>query len=155
MVERFLHALRRNGGVVNDDVARSVAKALVKRSGKRELEVLDLDGRSWVQSLFRRMGFVGRTATTSKVEISEGARKEAEVTYLHKIVSSIEKHKISKSMVLNSYQTPLKYAPCSRQTLAKKISKHVAIAGSSYKQVITGTFGITLDGNCLPFQLIY
>ena len=52
MVQRFLHALRRKGGVVNAVVARSVAKALVKRSGKRELEVLDLDGRSWVQSLF-------------------------------------------------------------------------------------------------------
>ena len=155
MVQRFLHALRRKGGVVNVVVARSVAKALVKRSRKRELEVLDLDGRSWVQSLFRRMGFVRRTATTSKVEIPEGARKEAEVTYFLKIVSVIEKHKIPKSMVLNLDQTPLKYAPCSRQTLAKNNSKHVAIAGSSYKQEITGTFVIALDGNCLPFQLIY
>ena len=58
-------------------------------------------------------------------------------------------------MVLNLDQTPLKYAACSRQTLAKKNSKHVAIAGSSYKQGIIGTFVITLDGNCLLFQLIY
>ena len=49
----------------------------------------------------------------------------------------------------------MKYAPCSRQTLAQKNSEHIAIYGSSYKQGITGTFVITLDGNCLPFQLIY
>ena len=35
MVQRFLEALRKKGGVVNAVVARSVAKALVKRSGKK------------------------------------------------------------------------------------------------------------------------
>ena len=83
------------------------------------------------------------------------AKKEAEMTYLHQIVSAIEKYKIPKSMDLNLDQTPLKYAPCSQQTLAPKNSKHVTISESSYKQGITGTFVITLVGSCLPFQLIY
>ena len=34
-------------------------------------------------------------------------------------------------MILNLDQTSLKYAPCSRQTLAPKNSKHVAISGIS------------------------
>ena len=58
-------------------------------------------------------------------------------------------------MILNLDQMPLKYAPCSRHTLEKKNAKHVAIAGTSYKNAITGTFLITLEGKCLPFQLIY
>ena len=58
-------------------------------------------------------------------------------------------------MILNLDQTSLKYAPCSRQTLAPKNSKHVAISGTSNKNTITGTLVITLDGHCLPFQLIY
>ena len=100
------------------------------------------------------MHFVRRTATTSKVEIPEGAKKEAELTFLHRIVSTVEKYKIPNSMILSLDQTSLKYAPCSRQALAPKNSKHVAISGTSNKKPITGTFVITLDGHCLPFQLI-
>ena len=39
MVHRFLLSLRKKGGVVNEVVARSVAKTLAKRSGKPELNV--------------------------------------------------------------------------------------------------------------------
>ena len=101
------------------------------------------------------MHFLRRTATTSKVEIPEGAKKEAELTCLHRIVSTVEKYKIPNSMILNLDQTSLKYTPCSRQTLPPKNSKHVAISGKSNKKAITGTFVITLNGHCLPFQLIY
>ena len=45
IVQRFLLVVRKKGGVVNAVVARSVAKALVKRSGKKELKVIDLDSR--------------------------------------------------------------------------------------------------------------
>ena len=58
-------------------------------------------------------------------------------------------------MVLNVDQTPLNYAPCSRHTLEKENGKHVAIAGTSYKKAIAGTFVITLEEKCLPFQLSY
>ena len=81
MVQRFLQAVRKKSGVINAVVARSVIKALVKRSGKKELEVIDLDSRGWIQSLFRRMHFVRRTVTTSKVEITESAKKETELTF--------------------------------------------------------------------------
>ena len=57
-------------------------------------------------------------------------------------------------MILSLDQTSLKCAPCSRQALAPKNSKHVAISGTSNKKAITGTF-ITLDGHCLPFQFIH
>ena len=50
MVQRFLLAVRKKGELVNAVVARSVARALVKRSGKKEQEVIDLDSRWWIQS---------------------------------------------------------------------------------------------------------
>ena len=117
--------------------------------------MVNLDGKWWIQSSFRCMGFVRRTATTSTVKIPEGVQKEAGLVYLHTVVSTIEKYQIPKSMVLNLDQTPLKYAPCIWHTLEKRNAKHVAIAGTSYKKAITGTFVITLEGKCLPFQLIY
>ena len=101
------------------------------------------------------MGFVRRAATTSKVEILEGAKKEAELLYLHTIVSTIEKYQISEPMVLNLDQTFLKYASCSRYTFENKNAKHVAVAGTSYKKAIMGTFVITLEGKCPPFHLTY
>ena len=155
MVQRFLLPLRKKGGVVNEVVTRSVAKTLVKCSGKPELMSVHLNSKWWIQSLFCRMGFVGKTATTSKVKILEGAKKEAELVYLHTVVSTIEKYQIPESMVLNLVQTTLKHAPCSRHTLEKKSAKHVAAAGTSYKKAKTRTFVITLEGKCLPFQLIY
>ena len=79
---------------------------------------IDLDGKWWIQSLFLRMELVRRTATTSKVEILEGAKKEAELVYLHTIVSTTVKYQIPK--VLNLDQPPLKYASCSRHTLEEK-----------------------------------
>ena len=100
------------------------------------------------------MHFVRRTATTSKVEIPEGTKKEAELTFLHRIVSTVEKYKIPNSMILSLDQTLLKYVPCSRESLAPKNSKHFAISGTSNKKSITGTF-IALDGHCLKFQLIH
>ena len=101
------------------------------------------------------MHFVRRTTTTSKAEIPEGAKQEAELTFLRRIVSTVEKNEIPNSMTLNIDQASLKQAPCSRQTLAPKNSKHVAIFGMSNKKATTGTFVITLDGHCLPFQPIY
>ena len=56
---------------------------------------------------------------------------------------------------MNLDQMPLKFVPVSHHTLAKSGAKLVAIAGSSDKRSITGTFTITLDGTFLPFQLIY
>ena len=81
MVHKLLLAVRKKGGVVNAVVARSVAKALVKRSGKKELEVIDLDSRWWIQSLFRWMHFVRITETTSKVKIPEGAKKKPSLLF--------------------------------------------------------------------------
>ena len=113
-----------------------------------------MDSSHWAQSLFQRMDFKKRMRTTGKVEILEGARKEAELLYLHNIVTIVEKYEIPHSLIMNLDQTPLKYIPAMNHTMAKQNSKSVSIAGSSDKRSITGTFTITLNGH-LPMQLVY
>ena len=44
--------------------------------------------------------------TTGKVEISEGARREAELLYLHNNVTIVEKHEIPHLLIRNLGQTP-------------------------------------------------
>ena len=76
------------------------------------------------------MRFKKRMRTTGKIEIPEGARKEAELLYLRKIVTIVEKCEIPSSLIMSLDQTPLKYIPAMNHTVAKQNSKSVSIAGS-------------------------
>ena len=87
--------------------------------------------------------------------IPKGAQKEAELLYLHEIVSIAERHAISSSMILNLDQTPCKLVQSSRYTMAKKGSTNVEIVGSGDKRSITATCVVSLSGSFLPMQLIY
>ena len=119
------------------------------------MEHLSIEDSSWSKSLFKRMGYVRRLATTGKVEISEKLKAEIETAYLYGIVQKINEHKIPSSMVINLDQIPSKFVPGCNKTLAKKGCKSVPIAGSTDKRIITATFSITLTGEFLPIQLIY
>ena len=119
------------------------------------MEHLSIEHSSWSKSLFKRMGYVRRLATTGKVEISEKLKAEIGTAYLYGIVQRINERKIPSSMVINLDQTPLKFVPGCNKTLAKKGCKSVPIAGSTDKRMITATFTITLTGEFLPIQLIY
>ena len=101
------------------------------------------------------MDFKKWMPTTSKVETPEGAREEAELLHLNNIVTIVEKYEITRSLIMNLDQTPLKYIPAMNHTMAKQNSKSGSIAGSSDKRSITGTFTITLNDQFLPTQLIY
>ena len=52
---------------------------------------------TWSRSLFHCMGFVRRAGTTGKVEISAEAKKEVDLTFLHKIDNNVEKLQIPSS----------------------------------------------------------
>lgn len=112
-------------------------------------------GKDWAQSFFHRMGFKKRSATTGKVIIPEGARKEAEILYLYDIVTKIENYRIPSELVFNLDQTPSKYVQCLQYTMEKEGKKSVSIVGSGDKRAITATIVIDLKGNFLPMQLIY
>ena len=107
MVQRYLQAYRSRGGPVNSLIAVSMTKVLITRNPQLNLDHIDLDSSSWAKSLFQRMGFKRRMKTTGKVEIPEGAKQEAELLYLHNIVTLVEEHNIPQNLILNLDQTPL------------------------------------------------
>ena len=154
MVQKYIIASSNRGNVISRSIATSTAKTLISRN-PGYVGQIDLESSSWAQSLFRRMGFVRRRGTTAKLEIPDGAFKEAQLLFTHDIVSKVDKYNIPDSLIINIDQTPTKYVPVSRSTLAKKNSKAVAIKGSSDKRSITATFSITFSGKFLPMQLIY
>ena len=83
------------------DWKTSSAKALIAQNPQYNLSHIDLDSLYWAQSLFRRMGFKKRMQATGKLEIPEGARKEAELLYLQNIVTIVEKYEIPHSLITN------------------------------------------------------
>ena len=154
MVQRYILGASNRGSVITREVAVSTAKALMKRN-PHLIGNVDIESSYWAQSLYRRMGFRRRQATTSKLEIPEGAFKEVKLLFHHDIASKVEKFSIPHSLIINLDQTPTKYVPVGRTTLAKKNTKTVPIKGSSDKRTITATFAILLQGDFLPLQLIY
>ena len=91
----------------------------------------------------------------AKLEIPNGAFMETQLLFTHDIVSRVDKYNIPDPLIINIDQTPTKYIPVSRSTLAKKNSNSVAIKGSSDKTIVTVTFSIFFNENFLPIQLIY
>ena len=89
MVQKFLLVLRSRDGLIISVIAVSVAKALIARNTHLMSDHIDLDSSSWVKSLFRRMSFKKRMKTTGKIKIPDGAKEEAQLLYLHDIVSLV------------------------------------------------------------------
>ena len=136
-------------------VAIATARTLIKRHPELNLDQMNIEDSSWSKSLFKRMGFKRRLATTGKVSISPELHQEIQEAYLYSLVKKIEENDMPASLVLNLDQTPSKFVPGCNKTVAKKGSKTVSIAGSTDKRMITATFVITLSGHFLPIQLIY
>ena len=101
------------------------------------------------------MKFSRRKATTTKLAILSGAKKETQLLFNHSTVEKVNGKSIPESLILNFDQTPSKFVPVASTTLAERNSKQVVIKGSDDKRAITATFTVTLDGQFLGMQLIY
>ena len=154
----FLKAIRKRGGVVNSNIVRATAKALIAsaESGtiKENLSKINLP-RSWVQSIYRRMKFSARMATTSRPPVPPGLYNECRTHFLRCVDKTIKKYAIPPELVLNSDQTPSSYVSVGRSTMASRGAKTVAIKGYTDKRNITLNFVVTLAGEFLPMQIIY
>ena len=87
--------------------------------------------------------------------MSEAAYKETVLKFHYQITYLVKKHQIPDELIVTIDQSPSKYIESTKNTMAVKGSKHVAISHSSDKRSITITIGISLDGTILPYQLIY
>ena len=62
-----------------------------------DLACINIQDSFWTQSLFKRMGFRRRAATTGKVEIPKSVREEIELSLFHETLSVNEKHYSNES----------------------------------------------------------
>ena len=133
---------------------RAATSALIASNPSPHLVKFDMP-RSWVHSIYRRMGFTKRLGTTAKPPIPRGLYEECRLKFLRDIQTVVEKYNIPPELIFNADQTPTSYVSVGRSTMAKKGSKSVAIEGLNDKRNITLTFVATLDGQFLPLQIIY
>ena len=154
LVQDYVKAQGNRGATISRNLVNCVAKVMISRH-KDVVGDLDIESSSYAQSLLRRMGYKRRVATTAKLEIPSGALREAELLYHYDIVQKIEAHKIPAELVIAFDQTPSKFVPVGRTTLAKKGTKDVPLKGMTDKRTMTATFAVSLSGTFLPIQLIY
>ena len=131
-VKKYLKVARSRGAIINTSIFNGAANGFIKHSNDESLKHFSLE-RPWSQSLFRQMGYVRRFATSGKVELPQGLKREAELLYTHDIANVIETHKFLKSMVLNLDQTPVKDIPYGKTTLAKQNMSSVPVSSVSDK----------------------
>ena len=87
---KFLKAVRAKGGVVNIHVVRATAKALISSNPSSSNNLKDFSmPRSWVQSLYRRMGYCKRAATTGRPPVPQGLYDEFRRDFLQQIDNKI------------------------------------------------------------------
>lgn len=151
----FLKGIRNRGGVINIHVVRAVTHALITSNpAMTHLNNFDMP-RSWVHSLYKRMGYTVRAGTTSRPPVPYGLYTENRYTFLSSIFETVEQYSIPFEMILNADQTPSSYVSVGKMTMAKRGEKSVPIKGLTDKRNITLTFAITFAGDFLPMQIIY
>ena len=153
---KFLRAIRTKGGVINIHVVRAATKALIASNPLTSQHLVKFDmPRSWVQSIYRCMGYTKRMGTTTRPPVPQGLYDECRRAYLSDIEEKMKKHSIPPELVLNSDQTPSSYMSVGRATMAASGSSSVPIKGLTDKRNITLTFVVSLAGEFLPLQIIY
>ena len=153
---KFLRAVRSKGGVINIHVVRATAKALIENNLPMSQQLLKFDmPRSWVQSVYRRLGYAKRMGTTTRPPVPRGLYDKCRKDFLGAINKTIKEHNIPPQLVLNADQTPSSYVSVGRSTMAQSGSSSVPVKGLTDKRNITLTFVVSLSGEFLPMQIIY
>ena len=84
-VPKFLMALFKKGGHISYGIASTTANVLLCSNEDLSIKATPM----WRRSIFQRLGFRRRVATTGNVEVPEGARKEAGLQHHFRIVNII------------------------------------------------------------------
>lgn len=108
--EKLLKAVRIKGGVVNIHVVRATAEALIHSNPSQMQHYARFDmPRSWVQSIYRRMGYSRKLGTTGRPPVPPGLYEECRLDFLGSIESKIKEHSIPPELIINADQTPSSY----------------------------------------------
>ena len=140
---------------MNKHVVRASAKALIDSNASvaSHLKTFSMP-RSWVISLYRRMGFTKRAGTTARPAVPQGLYAESR-EYLCDIRKKVVQWNIPPELVLNSDQIPSSYVSVGKSTMAVSGASSVPIKGLTDKRCIMHNFVVTLANDFLPMQVIY
>ena len=135
---------------------RATAEALIKSNPSINQQFQGFEmRRSWVQSIYRRMGLSRRLGTTGRPPGRRRIYEECRFDYLHDISNKVSTFSIVPDLIINIDQAPSSYVSIGRLTTSRQGSQSVPIKGLTDKRNITLTFSVTLSGLFLPIQVIY
>ena len=155
-LKKFLICLRSAGGGINKHVVFGALMGFIKADLEKWGQYIEFEvSAGWLHSLYARLNFVKRFATTSRPNITRQIWYEIRHLFLHDIAEFVIKYQIPDELIINVDQTPSKLVSVDKVTMAVKGSKHVSKFGISDKRAITVTLCQTLKCKMLPFQLIY
>ena len=135
-VRKFMVSIYKKGGHVRCSIAATTAMISLSRTNSESVKNVVVTS-TWGRSLLQKIWFRRRAATTVKVEMTESAKKETGLQYHYRIISIVEKHNISVSLVINSDQKPSKYVQVERFTRAPQGAKKVGRVEIAGKPMIT------------------
>ena len=118
----LLKSIRNRGGVVNFNVVKASALALIKSNPAKDFRGFEPTS-TWVRSIYRRCNFSRRAGTTTGPPVPLGIYEECKLTFLTDIKS------IPLQLVLNDDQTPSSYVSVVKTTMAARNSSSVPIKG--------------------------
>ena len=123
-VINLVKEMQSSGAAMSYNILIGIAKGVVcandrillkENGGKIEFSM------TWAQSIFKRIGFVKRKATTAaKVPIAPGFVKEIGMTFYQNIKRIVDTYDIPHDLIINLDQTPLPYCLVNQYTMAKK-----------------------------------
>ena len=78
--------------------------------------------KSWAHSLFKRMGFVQRKATSALSKHSDDDFEKMKTQFLDDVVATVIMDNIPSELILNWDQTGIKIVPCTTWTISMSIN---------------------------------
>jgi len=113
---KLLKDFQAKGLVVNIHVVRATATALIESNPSSLPHHAKFKmPRSWVQSVYQRMGYSQQIDTTAHPPVPNGLYQEFEGEYLADINNKRVKYNIPPELVINVDQTPSSYVSVGRK----------------------------------------
>ena len=156
-VRDYIKELRREGVVINCDVAIAVGTGIVMNNGANLLIAngghIDLT-KHWAKYLLSRMGFVKRRANT-KAKVTVEHFDELKKLFLLEFNNVVEIDEVPAELIINWDQTGINYIPVSSWTMEEEGSKRLQVLGKDDKRQLTALFACSMSRHFLPVQLVY
>ena len=152
-VKSYIRDARAAGTPIDTTVVMVSGEAIVRKTDKNLLKdnggPIDIT-KTWAKSLFSRLGYVKRKASsTAKVESSN--YEQLKEQYLLDIKVVVEMEDILADLIMNWDHTRINIIPGCYWTMEEKGAKRVNCVGSDDKRQITAVICATPSGICKLF----